>query len=351
MLNLRGAGGSFLLVLVLLRFWGPGEAWAQTDQAGVKAEPLMFWNTVGMLERKVETLELRGVDGKGGGVIARTRVAQLLAVRARIEKQAGFTVELFLMNGETPNAISIDFEGRNVVAFNLKLLELLSGDADAQAFVMAHELAHLAKKHGAAIREQQRNAQMAASIIAGLFGLRGLPVGQLLGNLAGNAAGLAILTSYSRDQEREADALGLSLLSGAGYAPEAAVRTQRKLMAVEKSRPPAFLNSHPTSEERIDNLQRQIASLPQGDVLPVQRRLDEPLVVPVAAVPDGVASIDVEVAPGSTAVLFAVGVPQAADTQPRSAGIFTPVRCRLPEGGEPMVVPRVECTRRGGAVE
>ena len=58
-----------------------------------------------------------------------------------------------------------------------------------------------------------------------------------------------------REQEREADKMGLELSARAGFNPDAAVTLWQKMSANNKGAPPEFLSTHPASENRIKDLQ------------------------------------------------------------------------------------------------
>ena len=70
---------------------------------------------------------------------------------------------------------------------------------------------------------------------------------------------VGILLPYGRVQESEADVLGLQLMASAGFNPEQAVELWRNMAAITKGKtPPEFLSTHPSSDSRISELQKQL---------------------------------------------------------------------------------------------
>ena len=66
--------------------------------------------------------------------------------------------------------------------------------------------------------------------------------------------------SYSRDDEREADALSIDFMSVNGFDPQGAVQLQEKMLRLPVGLKVLFLNTHPSGEERIENLKKLIAA-------------------------------------------------------------------------------------------
>ena len=91
----------------------------------------------------------------------------------------------------------------------------------------------------------------------------GRGLGQLGRTVTGGIAQLAKLT-FSREDESEADLVGIELSARAGYDPSAAVRLWEKMMAANKGAPPQWLSTHPASGTRIRDIQ---ANLPKVDGL------------------------------------------------------------------------------------
>lgn len=132
-----------------------------------------------------------------------------------------------------------------------------AADNEAQlASVIAHEIGHIASRHAV---EQMREM----AIAQGLMSAAGLDE-----SLAVNiGVELALRRPNSRDDEREADQLGLATLRSAGYAPSAMVAFMEKLLA--SGSPPQFLSTHPSTSSRIRDLEAQIdpATANNGDGL------------------------------------------------------------------------------------
>jgi predicted Zn-dependent protease len=95
----------------------------------------------------------------------------------------------------------------------------------------------------------------ALEIGAAIFGLGN--AGRLVGDL-----GAQLLTlRFSRDDESEADALGLILAAKAGYNPRAGVTLWQKMLQVSKGAPPQWLSTHPSGEARIREIENRLAAV------------------------------------------------------------------------------------------
>lgn len=141
--------------------------------------------------------------------------------------------------------------GGKIMVFS-GLADKLNATDDELAAVIGHEIAHALREHG---RERMSQAYVEQ------FGLQALAafVGGTAGSMAAQGAGMGSKLLFSlpngREQEREADRMGLELAARAGYNPEAAVSLWKKMMAANKEAPPEFLSTHPSSENRIKDLE------------------------------------------------------------------------------------------------
>lgn len=147
------------------------------------------------------------------------------------------------------------------VYVNRGLLERMNS-MDELAFVMGHEIAHVAARHSAS---QISKAQLMN------LGLIGLTVGtkgtaQSYGQLINMGAGLAF-NKFSRDDEREADHFGLIYMIRAGYNPKAALSSIEQMKRLEKRAPTtmeSWFQTHPPTSERFENINREINALTAG---------------------------------------------------------------------------------------
>ena len=131
---------------------------------------------------------------------------------------------------------------------------MLRCEDEAQlATVLGHEIAHYLRRHTLQRFETVRNTAGAAQVFAVATAAAGVPMGNVIG-----LAALGYLGAYSRDQEREADKLGLEAMAAAGYDPQAAPQIWRNLVAereaADKETPDPFLATHPPAKERMETL-------------------------------------------------------------------------------------------------
>ncbi|MBL0714436.1 MAG: M48 family metalloprotease [Desulfosarcina sp.] len=133
---------------------------------------------------------------------------------------------------------------------------LLKLDNEAElASLLGHELGHVNARHTA---QQMSKAALTQTLVGGastLAGGQGSIFGDLAGQLGSIGAG-ALLAVYSRDNEREADALGLRYMAAAGYNPDGFEGLMDMLRALNRHRANAvelLFATHPMSEERYQN--------------------------------------------------------------------------------------------------
>jgi predicted Zn-dependent protease len=205
------------------------------------------------------------VEGPSAAYVA--DIGARVAVAAGVPGQCTFT----LVNSDVPNAFAMPgcyiYVTRGILA--------LMNSEDELASVLGHEIGHVVADHAA----QRQNT-------ATLSGLGAILAGVLTGSgqiaqAAGQAAQLYTL-SYSRDQEFEADDLGVRYLARAGYSPYASADLLRSLGMQEAlstrianrdaaSSTPSWARTHPLSGERVSRASAQASATGATQANPAER--------------------------------------------------------------------------------
>jgi predicted Zn-dependent protease len=126
-------------------------------------------------------------------------------------------------------------------------------------------VAHALREHARERFGKTVATQAGAGLVSALLGLGN--AGQQLVNMGGQLLTL----KFSRDDETEADIVGMDLAARAGYDPAAGVSLWQKMMAASKNKPPEFISTHPAGDTRIKDIQ---AKLPK--VKPLYERAPRP---------------------------------------------------------------------------
>jgi predicted Zn-dependent protease len=161
-------------------------------------------------------------------------------------------LEFVLLNSPQINAFAAP---GGIVGVNGGLFLYAQTEAE-YASVMAHELAHLSQRHFARGLEAQQRMQipvmagMLAGIIAAAAGAGDLGIAAIAST---QAAAMQEQRRFSRQNEQEADRIGLVNLEKAGFDPRAMPSMFERLMRQYRydRKPPEFLLTHPVSESRI----------------------------------------------------------------------------------------------------
>jgi predicted Zn-dependent protease len=140
------------------------------------------------------------------------------------------------------------------IAFYTGILARLKLDDDEVAMIMGHEVAHALLEHA---RERMVKAGGTELLLRGGAALLGLGS---LGDAAAAGASQLLGLKFSRDDESQADNLGLIMAAQAGYDPRAGVSLWQKMSRVGGEKPPPWLSTHPAGEQRIAAIE---ARLPQ----------------------------------------------------------------------------------------
>jgi hypothetical protein len=175
-----------------------------------------------------------------------------------------YPFEFHCVNDKAINAFALP---GGYVFVNRGAIELADNESQLAA-VMAHELSHVALRHGTNQATKAQATQGFLGIASGIFG--GSTGGALLTQLGAFAAG-GVLLRYSRTAESQADVMGTQVLYDTGYDPRAMAQFFEKLEAESKGKnPPEFFSDHPNPERRIERVDEEIDKL--GGVRPNAKR-------------------------------------------------------------------------------
>ena len=165
------------------------------------------------------------------------------------ERAASWQWEVNLINSPQINAFCMP---GGKIAFYWGILSKLQLTDEEVAMVMGHEMTHALREHGRSQIGKQVATQGTIALLAGLFGWSNAS------RTAANVGGRLLSLKYSRDDETEADLIGLELAARAGYDPRSALSLWRKMEEASKGAPPAFLSDHPSNPDRLRTIAANI---------------------------------------------------------------------------------------------
>ncbi|WP_045532335.1 M48 family metallopeptidase [Serpentinimonas raichei] len=194
------------------------------------------------------------------GVLAPDSDRQLRRLRAIAQRQIPFAQpwnprsrqwqwEVNLIRSEQINAFVMP---GGKIAFYTGILDELRLSNDEIGMIMGHEMAHAVREHARA-----RMAKTQATSIGFALGAQLLGLGDL-GNVAANLGTQLLSLRFSREDETDADLVGLEIAARAGHHPQASVTLWEKMIARNRGGGLNFLSTHPAGPERIRELQANI---------------------------------------------------------------------------------------------
>ena len=154
--------------------------------------------------------------------------------------------EVVVFDDESVNA-SANPDGKIAV---LNGLLKVADTPDMLAAVLGHEIAHATLNH--VMDRAKKGARTDMLVLFGAAALGGL------GGELNEAATIGLVLPYAREQESEADLVGLTYMSKAGFDPRAAMYLWKNMSALSKNRPPEFLSSHPSADARLNAIVKAI---------------------------------------------------------------------------------------------
>lgn len=143
------------------------------------------------------------------------------------------------------------------IGFYSGIIDKLALNDHEVAVVMGHEIAHALREHG---RERMAKssltsigARVGGALVAGIFG-----IDPGISGTVANTLGQGLVLKFSRDEEREADLVGLDIAARAGYDPRAGISLWRKMAALNERAPIELFSTHPGGDTRIKDMEKNM---------------------------------------------------------------------------------------------
>ena len=226
----------------------------------VPAEQLERQSAQQYASLKRQAAEQRALAPEGHPQLERLRaIAQRIIPHARRfnPRADQWRWEINLIGSRQINAFCMP--GGKIVFFT-GILDTLRLSNDEAAVVMGHEIAHALREHA---RERMAKSEL-TQLGAGLLG-------QLIagGRFSGafETGGSLLTLKFSRDDESEADVVGLDLAARAGFDPRAGITLWQKMSQASKGAPPQWLSTHPAGTNRIKEIEKHLP-----EVLPLYQK-------------------------------------------------------------------------------
>lgn len=144
------------------------------------------------------------------------------------------------------------------IAFYYGILDRLKLTDDEVAMIMGHEAAHALREHAREQMGKGAATRLGAGLVSSLLGLGNL------GDAALNMGARLLTLRFGREDESEADLIGIELAARSGYDPRAGITLWQKMAEASKGAPPEFLSTHPSGPTRIRDIE---VSIPQVEGL------------------------------------------------------------------------------------
>src|SRR5437660_9082518 len=178
------------------------------------------------------------------------RIGQKLAANSA---GPNFQYQFHVVNQSDINAFALP---GGIIFLNRGVLDNARNEGEV-AGVLAHEISHVALRHGTHQASKAYLAQAGISILGGILGGKvGAGTAQII-NAVGGLGLNALFLKYSRDIETQADVRGSQILAASGYSPQDMIGFFQTLEKVDSSRKTNFLSDHPAPPDRIARIQKE----------------------------------------------------------------------------------------------
>lgn len=251
-------------VIAFAMLSGAGCETVKTTSAGAvgvdrKQQMLVPSATIEQGAAEAYEAELKAARDKGVLNTDKAQLARVTTIAKRIvaatptfrADAAGWNWQFNVQKTKDLNAYCMP--GGRIMVYSGLIETLDLSDAEL-ATVMAHEVAHALREH---TRERVSRAYAQQLVLSGAAAVTG--VGEGTANIANMIAEVTFQLPFGRDQESEADQIGLELMARAGYDPRAALTLWNKMGAASNgASQPKFLSTHPSNKDRIKDIEKNL---------------------------------------------------------------------------------------------
>lgn len=255
---------TFILAVVLSTQLSGCATTTQDSVSGVKRSQFMLLpeSQIVDMSSQAYTQTLKEASSKNTLNTDKAQLARVRAISNRLIAQVGvFRPDAaqwkWEVNVEKNDAVNAYCMPGGKIMVLTGLMDKLHATDDELGAVIGHEIAHALREHG---RERMSTALVQQ---IGVQGLIAMATGSGAAAQAGAQAAqmgsqLFFALPNGREQEREADKIGLELAARAGFNPEAAITLWEKMGKVGGAKPPEFFSTHPSNENRTAELRALI---------------------------------------------------------------------------------------------
>jgi predicted Zn-dependent protease len=186
------------------------------------------------------------------------RVDRLGQRCARVSLRPNLTYKFHVIQNREINGFSLPGGHVYVTTGLLRL-----ANDNELASVLCHEVGHVVARHSLKTLKKSKEYDDIANSLGDITGVAG-SIARDLGVTLGQIVGAGMLTVHSRDEEREADFLGVRTMMAAGFDPQGMITMFQKLQRIEEQDSDllgSLFSDHPDAEERIENTRYEIGRM------------------------------------------------------------------------------------------
>jgi predicted Zn-dependent protease len=226
-------------------------------------------------ERRIGRNEAQEIERTVGLVRERRLVEYIEAIGARLGQVTGradISWQWSVADDGDANAFALP----GGWVYITRGLLALSNREDEVAGILAHEMAHVVERHAVSRVRAATPVTVLFGVPSGILGMVSPTLGGVVGGAGRVFSGLA-LAPYSREQELEADRVGIALTARAGWDPRALANVlgtleRAEALAGSTSKRSSFFATHPSTPDRVANIDAVARALPSASVAPIAGR-------------------------------------------------------------------------------